>query len=233
MPPADIFYVYEHWRPDRQECFYVGKGKGGRANELRHNRNRFHKFIQAKLSRLGTAVEVRIVFNGLSESEAFTLERERIAFWRADGADLANWTDGGEGPSGYKQSPEHRRKRGAAKRAYYSTTEGQLAHTKMVEAAIAANTGRPLSPETKLKMSKTRKAMPLTPQQLALGERAKKKTAVHIAAIVAAKAVARANRLAAEDPGVAELREVNRREAKVLRDKESYMRRKACANPLP
>lgn len=73
----NIFYVYEHWRPDRGECFYVGKGKGGRANELRHNRNRFHKFIQAKLSRLGTAVEVRIISDCLSESEAFALERER------------------------------------------------------------------------------------------------------------------------------------------------------------
>ena len=29
----NIFYVYEHWRPDHDECFYVGKGKGGRANE--------------------------------------------------------------------------------------------------------------------------------------------------------------------------------------------------------
>lgn len=23
----DTFYVYEHWRPDKGECFYVGKGK--------------------------------------------------------------------------------------------------------------------------------------------------------------------------------------------------------------
>ena len=30
-PLADIFYVYEHWRPDKNVCFYVGKGKGKRA----------------------------------------------------------------------------------------------------------------------------------------------------------------------------------------------------------
>ena len=22
----EIFYVYEHWRPDKSVCFYVGKG---------------------------------------------------------------------------------------------------------------------------------------------------------------------------------------------------------------
>lgn len=26
-----IFYVYEHWRPDKDVCFYVGKGSKGRA----------------------------------------------------------------------------------------------------------------------------------------------------------------------------------------------------------
>ena len=26
-----IFYVYEHWRPDKDTCFWVGKGKGDRA----------------------------------------------------------------------------------------------------------------------------------------------------------------------------------------------------------
>ena len=224
---ANVFYVYEHWRPDRGECFYVGKGKGGRANELRHNRNRFHKFIQAKLSRLGTAVEVRIVADGLSESDAFTLERERIALWRSDGADLANWTDGGEGPSGYKQSQEHRQKKGAAISAYYATPDGQVAHAKMVAAAIAVNTGRTLKIETKRKMSETRRAMARTPSQLALGRIGTNKTPGHVAAIVAAKAVARAQRLAAEAPGVAEAREAQRRERRSLRAAERYRLKKA------
>ena len=227
MTTENVYYVYEHWRADRGECFYVGKGKGGRANELRHNRNRFHKFIQAKLSRLGIVVEIRIVFDGLSESEAFTLERERIAFWRGTGAALANWTDGGEGPSGYKQSPEHRRKKGAAISAYYSTSEGQLAHAKMVAAAIAANTGRALKAETKLRMSKTRKVMARTPSQLALGRIGANKTPEHIAAIVAAKAAARAQRLAAEAFGVAEARAAGRRQRRSSRAAERYRLKKA------
>jgi hypothetical protein len=194
---------------------------------LRHNRNRLHKFIQAKLSRLGTAIEVRIVFDGLSESEAFVLERERIAFWRADGTDLANWTDGGEGPSGYKQTSEHRRKKGAAMSAFYSTPEGQLVHAKMVKAAIVANTGRSLDIETKLKMSKTRKAMARTPSQLALGRIGANKTPEHIAAIIVAKAEARARRLAAEAPGVAESRDIQRREHRSLKASERYRLKKA------
>lgn len=128
-PARGKFYVYEHWRPDRDECFYVGKGRGRRANYMA-GRNGHHKAIQAKLSRLGTSVEVRIIAEGLDEEAAFAIEIERILFWRADGCDLANMTVGGEGPTGRnvsentrrllsqcatgkKQSPEHVAKRTA------------------------------------------------------------------------------------------------------------------------
>ncbi len=93
------FYVYEHWRPDRDECFYVGKGKGKRANNM-DNRNIFHKAIQGKLARLGMAVEVRMVSVGMDEQSALLLEIKRIAFWRGIGIDLANITNGGDGVSG-------------------------------------------------------------------------------------------------------------------------------------
>jgi NUMOD3 motif len=103
------FYVYEHWRTDRGECFYVGKGHGCRAYDMRRGRNRWHKFLQAKLSHLGTAIEIKIVADGLTEREAFDMEIERIAFWRNDGADLCNLTLGGDGPSGRKHSEEWKR----------------------------------------------------------------------------------------------------------------------------
>jgi hypothetical protein len=93
------FYVYEHWRLDRDECFYVGKGKGGRAYKMR-DRNSHHQAIMAKLSREGSGMEVRMVATGLTEDEAFLLEVERISFWRGLGIDLANQTYGGEGVSG-------------------------------------------------------------------------------------------------------------------------------------
>ena len=100
------FYVYEHWRLDRDECFYVGKGKDGRAYNM-SNRNAHHKAIMAKLSREGSGMEVRMVNTGLTEEEAFSLEVERIFFWREIGADLANHSNGGEGKTG-PHSAEHR-----------------------------------------------------------------------------------------------------------------------------
>jgi hypothetical protein len=105
MATSNVFYVYEHWRLDRDECFYVGKGKGNRAYILK-DRNRHHKAIMAKLNREGFAMEVRIVESGLSEQRALDFEVERIAFWREVGADLANVTNGGEGVSGLKHSEE-------------------------------------------------------------------------------------------------------------------------------
>lgn len=90
------FYVYEHWRLDRDECFYVGKGKGRRAYSMGW-RNPHHKAIQAKVVREGFAIEVRMVATGMAEDDAFALERERILFWREAGVDLSNITDGGGG----------------------------------------------------------------------------------------------------------------------------------------
>lgn len=102
-----MFYVYEHWRPDRDECFYVGKGNGGRAYKMR-DRNLHHRAIVKKLSDLGMMVEVRMVASGLAENDAFSIEQERIAFWRSAGIDLANKTIGGEGVSGL---PAYNRKK--------------------------------------------------------------------------------------------------------------------------
>jgi len=101
------FYVYEHWRLDRDECFYVGKGKGSRAYKMR-DRNAHHQAIMAKLSREGSGMEVRMVATGLTEDVAFSIEIERIAFWRGVGVDLVNLTYGGEGVSGL---PAYNRKK--------------------------------------------------------------------------------------------------------------------------
>lgn len=159
-----MFYVYEHWRPDRDEPFYVGKGKGRRANTM-IGRNLHHKAIQEKLYRLGMGVEVRIVSSGLSEQEAFELEMARIAMWRGAGIDLANKTDGGEG-AGHKEeakikvsiarkgkplSPEHRRKLSAAKLGKKQSAE-TVASRSLKLVGNQWNKGRKLSEETKRKI---------------------------------------------------------------------------------
>ena len=104
-----IFYVYEHWRPDKDVCFYVGKGHGNRAWTMRC-RNRHHRHITATLKKLSLMVDVRIVADGFTEPEALRAEIDRIAFWRAAGAELVNITDGGDGVCGLKHSAETRAK---------------------------------------------------------------------------------------------------------------------------
>jgi NUMOD3 motif len=169
------FYVYEHWRPDRGECFYVGKGRGKRANIL-VGRNLHHMAIQAKLGRLGLCVEIRLVKSGLMEDEAFALECERIAFWRADGADLANMTDGGEGASGRMLSDESRKKISLSNKGRVLSAE--------IKAKIAlASAGRPCSKETREKIGTANRGKkgrtPSAEQIMALVESNKRRRGIH------------------------------------------------------
>ncbi len=177
------FYVYEHWRPDRGECFYVGKGHGRRAYDMRRGRNRWHKFVQAKLSLLGTAIEIKIIDQGITEEEAFAKEVERIAFWKNDGADLCNLTDGGEGPSGYKFSEERKRavsekskgrKHSAESRAKMSAAAmgntkglGKKKTPEAIEKTASYWRGRPKSEEMRIKMSASKRGQvrPHTPEE--------------------------------------------------------------------
>ena len=159
-----VFYVYEHWRLDRDECFYVGKGKGNRAYRMR-GRNLHHRAIMDKLSREGSGMEVRMVATGLSENDAFSLEIERISFWRELGVDLANHTKGGDGVSGLKMSPEAKAKMSAAKKG---------------RPGIVTMLGRKHSEETKAKMSAAHKGVKKSPEHAAkVGLRHKGKTFSH------------------------------------------------------
>lgn len=120
------YYVYEHWRPDRNCCFYVGKGYGSRA-QCMAGRNWRHQRVQDTLKELGLKVEVRLVITDLTGEDAITKEIERIAHYGR--RNLVNMTDGGEGPLGRKAT--------AVQRA----------------AASAANKGKPKSAEHRAKLA--------------------------------------------------------------------------------
>src|SRR5258708_14100351 len=90
------YYIYEHWRPDTDMCFYVGRGTGKRAT-WKYDRNQHHKRIVAKLAATGMCIEVRMYACNLTLAEARVKESERIAFWRSVGMELANQTAGGDG----------------------------------------------------------------------------------------------------------------------------------------
>ena len=100
------FYVYEHWRPDKGVCFYVGKGFGNRAYRLTKNRNKHHQNVVNKLFTMGVEVDVRIIAQNLTEESALSLEIERIVYWENKGVILTNITRGGEGVSGLKHTKE-------------------------------------------------------------------------------------------------------------------------------
>jgi hypothetical protein len=134
------FYVYEHWRPDTNQCFYVGKGTGRRAYAKGKNkRNLWWTRVVDKLQRDGMSHDVHIVKSGLTEAEAIALEIECIKFWREIGAELVNMTDGGEGASGRNTS---------------ETTKTKLRNSslKAITTISAANRGR--TPWNKGKFSK-------------------------------------------------------------------------------
>jgi len=93
---SNIYYVYEHWRPDTKSCFYVGLGKGYRSGTLR-GRNPHHANVFKKLLNIGLSVEVKRIYENLTRAEAVSKEIERISFWRSLGVRLTNMTDGGDG----------------------------------------------------------------------------------------------------------------------------------------
>ena len=146
-----LFYVYEHWRPDTDLPFYVGKGKGKRAYRTR-DRSEHHGRVVRKLSTLGMCVEVRLIASALTEEEAFNIERQRISMWRASGVKLVNHTDGGDGVSGLVMSDEARAKMSASQKG---------------KPGIITMMGRKHSAETRAKMSIAHKGRPKSPEHAA------------------------------------------------------------------
>lgn len=107
LDETPIYYVYEHYKPNCNEPFWVGKGKKKRAYE-NHSRNRWWKSIVNK-----HGFKVRFVAKNLTELDAFWLENVCIIGWgrknKGEGP-LVNLTDGGEGMSGNTHTIERKKK---------------------------------------------------------------------------------------------------------------------------
>ena len=121
------FYVYVHKKPCG-EVFYVGKGSGQRAGSTRYRNVRWQRVV-AKYG-----YEIEILKSQMTEPEAFSEERRLISHYGRK--NLANFTDGGEGVSGWK-------------------------HSEKTRALISKlNIGRTASTETRKKMSEAHKKIP-------------------------------------------------------------------------
>jgi len=146
------YYVYEHWRPDTNSCFYIGKGTGKRAYDFKNNRNSHYINIVNKLFASGFSVDVKL-HSGLDENEAHALEMGLIRHYKDLGVKLANQTLGGEGISGYRHTEK-------------SKEANRLAHSRSnlsaeTLAKMSANRlGTKASTETRQLLSTLRKGIP-------------------------------------------------------------------------
>lgn len=146
----DGAYVYEHWRPDTGSCFYVGKGRSGRANKT--GRNYLHANVVAKLERLGLSIEVKIIESGLSDAEAYQREIFQIALRRSEGHRLCNLTDGGFGTTNPSEETR-RRMSDAAKSRTTNSFKGKKHSQETKRRWSEKRKGRKLSEEHKDKIS--------------------------------------------------------------------------------
>jgi len=96
-----VFGAYLHCRPDGTP-FYVGKGTEKRMRKLKRN-NLYHSNI---VSKHGSESILTGFLPCSDEATAFELEKGLIKRIKAIGIRLANMTEGGEGPSGYKHNKE-------------------------------------------------------------------------------------------------------------------------------
>lgn len=97
------FYVYLHKRLSDGKVFYVGKGKGKRA-WVKKGRSEHWKRI---VDKYGYSVE--IIFDELSEEEAFQIEIDTIKEFQYFGDTLCNVTLGGGGVSGFTWTEEQKK----------------------------------------------------------------------------------------------------------------------------
>ena len=170
-----MYYVYAYIDPRDSVPFYIGRGQ--RKRDRQHLRPHclkkdtfFYKKLRKLLS-LGIQPDIRRISEGLSDSEANTLETLFIlAIGRRTNPNnpgpLCNLTDGGEGSVGYKPTEEHRRKLSNANKGSLPTTSGRPLTPEHRNKLSRALTGRKHSAETRAKISdaaKLRRGRPVSP----------------------------------------------------------------------
>jgi len=111
------FYTYIHVRNDTSTIFYVGKGSANRAYSRYDRNNLWHKIVKKH------GYTVHIVSYWDTEKEAFQHEKELIKSYKESGINLANFTDGGDGVSGYRHTEEVKKKASERIKAFWLNEE--------------------------------------------------------------------------------------------------------------
>lgn len=139
-------YVYVHRKKTDGRIFYVGKGRNKRAWK-KTQRSDWWKRIEAKHGRT-----VEIVLRGMTDDQAFQLEKELIDWLGIE--NLCNLRDGGDG--GYAMKPETKAKMS-------DIHKGRVVSAETREKMRIASTGRKHSEETKAKLREYRMKQVMPP----------------------------------------------------------------------
>ena len=148
-----MFYTYSHATPEGR-IFYIGKGQGNRAHQLKYRNDRWKKIV----NKYGKPT-VQVLADWKTEIEALEHEMLLINCFRDMGYKLANLTNGGEGTSGYKHTLEQIERNRKAKIGSIPWNKGissGLKHTEKFKEKIRKlhtgstwNLGRPTSAKQK------------------------------------------------------------------------------------
>jgi len=118
----NIFYTYIHIRPDTNEPFYVGKGKGRRHKTKTGRNQHWHNIVNKN----NGIFESKILFEGLSEEEALLKEAEIEKELKEKGYNLVNLEKTGEknGAVGVIRTKEHKQSLSKATKGRVSPNKG-------------------------------------------------------------------------------------------------------------
>ena len=103
MENKNDFYVYEWFNTETGEVFYVGKGCKKRYLEINRRNKFFLEYIEKN------PVDVRKVYENLSEEEAFKLEAEITEHYRKIGQCKCSLAKGGSGGVSSVWTPEFKK----------------------------------------------------------------------------------------------------------------------------
>ena len=158
------------------EPFYIGKGINGRAYQLKRRKD--NKYLANKLDKFYPIILK--VKEGLAENVAYREEIKMIALigrWDKGTGPLANQTDGGDGATGNKQSPETIAKRISKTRGLKRTDEFRLRasarlkwkpiteqHMQRIVAMGKAKTGTRWTDEQRIKFKQSRLGHTVSPE---------------------------------------------------------------------
>lgn len=143
-----VFYTYIHIRPDTNEPFYVGKGKG-RRHKTKTGRNQYWHNI---VNKNGGIFESKIIFDGLTEKEALLKEIEVEKDLKEKGYNLVNLAEtGNSGPVGVSRTEEHKQSLSKATKGRVSPNKGKKHDPFPEESKYWKGKNRPK--DTKVKQS--------------------------------------------------------------------------------